>query len=59
MSRLLTPVETAEILRVNKVTVYRWINAGKLPFIRLPSGQARIRQTDLDKWIDGRSRAAR
>lgn len=34
MEKYLTPVEVAEILRVKRLTVYRWIDAGKLPFKR-------------------------
>lgn len=56
--KLLTPLETADVLRVHKVTIYRWIKEGKLPFIRLPSGDVRIRETELDKWLDSRSRRA-
>jgi len=41
---LLTVAEAAELLRVSRKTVYRWIEEGKLRacVIRLPSGRIRI-----------------
>lgn len=56
---LLTPTEAAAILRVSKSTIYRWIRAGKVPYIRLPSGDVRIDEAKLDAWLADRSRGPR
>jgi excisionase family DNA binding protein len=56
---LLTPQEAAEVLRINKSTMYRWIKDGKVPFIRLPSGDVRIDEKEFDAWLSERSRKAR
>ena len=37
-----TVAEMAELCKVNKETVYRWINEGRIDFIRLPGGRLRI-----------------
>lgn len=50
----LTPAETAEILRVHVATVYRWVKAGKLPHFRLPSGDVRFEEQELQDWLAGR-----
>lgn len=59
MSTYLTPTEVAEVLRVHRTTIYTWIRQGKIPFLRLPSGDVRISQRELDKWLTTRQRAAR
>lgn len=53
---LLTPVEAAAVLRISKSTMYRWIRACKVPHIRLPSGDVRIDEAQLDAWLAKRSR---
>ena len=53
--RLLTARELAELLGVSAATVLRWTRAGDLPAIRLPSGQIRYRQDELDGWLGERA----
>ncbi len=48
---LLTTSEVAEALRVDSATVRRWIAAGTLPAVRLPSGQSRITREVLDDLL--------
>lgn len=54
MSELLTVKEAAELLRVNKYSIYRWIEAGSLPARRLGHGRTRaairIKQVDLENF---------
>lgn len=42
MTRLMTVVECAEVLRVSPRTVQRWIQQGRFPAIKLPGGQLRV-----------------
>jgi len=48
---LLTVSEVAETLRVSNMTVYRLINAGELPALRVGRNY-RIRAGDLDRFLD-------
>jgi len=48
---LLTVAETAELLKVSKGTVYRYVEINALPHIRKKFG-LRFRRTDLDAWLD-------
>jgi excisionase family DNA binding protein len=48
---MLTTAEVAELLGVDRHTVSRWIRLGQLRAVRLPSGQFRIRRTDVDKLL--------
>jgi excisionase family DNA binding protein len=48
---LATAAEVAELCRVDAATVRRWIDAGKLPAIRLPGGNLRIRRSDVDAFL--------
>lgn len=45
---VLGSTEAAARLGVTDETVRRWADAGKLRHVRLPSGQRRYRQEDLD-----------
>lgn len=48
--KLLTTKEVAEMLRVSKRTIFRYIKDGKLKAKKI--GQWRIKKEDLDKFID-------
>lgn len=49
--RLINLRDVATELDVSFDTVDRFIRAGKLPFVRLPSGRRRIDRADLDRAI--------
>ena len=49
--RFMTTEEVIAYLRVNARTVYRLIQAGELPAVRV-GRQWRIRRCDLDGWLD-------
>ena len=56
---LLTPPEVAEKLRVSERTLYRWIEQGLIKTIQIGPGRAgvvRIRQTDLDAYLEQNTR---
>jgi excisionase family DNA binding protein len=45
--QLLTVKQAADLLSVSDRTIRRWIEAGKVPHLKLPSGGYRIPQTSL------------
>ncbi len=45
--------EAAARLGVSRMTIWRWVRAGRLPVARLGHRTARIRLEDLDRLIDG------
>jgi len=51
---LMTPIETAEYLRVSVNTLYKWNSTGVLQPIKL--GGIKYCKEDLDKLIEGRKR---
>lgn len=51
MSKLLTMVEASEYLGVSKLTLYGWVSARKLSFIKV-GRLVKFKQEHLDKWID-------
>jgi excisionase family DNA binding protein len=55
-SALWTTEDVVTYLNVTPRTIYRLIRTGELPAIRI-GHQWRIRQSDLDEWVD-RQRAA-
>ena len=55
---LLTAREVAEQLGVCPETVLRWTRARTLPAHRLPGGQLRYRQAELDAWLEARATSA-
>ena len=52
-AKLLTLAEVHDHLRVSMVSIYAWIRSGKLPAIRV-GREWRVRQSDLNDWLDAR-----
>ncbi len=53
MARFLTVAEVARHLRVSNMTVYRLVNSGQLPAVRVGRGY-RIREDDVRKYLEQR-----
>ena len=51
MSELFTPIEAAKWLKVDRITIYRWIKSGRLQANRLPDGRLRIEVRELDNLL--------
>jgi excisionase family DNA binding protein len=54
---ILTLPEVAQLLKVAEKTVYTMAQKGELPAFKV-GGQWRFRRTDLDAWIDAKTRRA-
>jgi excisionase family DNA binding protein len=52
-SRFVTVAEVAELLRVSNMTVYRLVQAGQLPAVRVGRSY-RIREDDVDRYLSDR-----
>lgn len=52
-ARFLTVGEVARALRVSNMTVYRLINSGELPAVRV-GRSFRLREEDVDKYLSDR-----
>ncbi len=50
MSKFLTVKETAELLRVNPMTIYRYINAEKITAYKIGKDY-RIKREDFNKFL--------
>jgi len=50
MNQLYTIQEVADLLKVSRKTIYRYIASGKLKATKI--GQWRIKEADLNKLID-------
>jgi len=46
----LTPTEVAKLLKVTRLTVYRWIKEGKLKALKI-EGIVRIKGKDLEEFV--------
>lgn len=60
MSRLLTTKQVLELLGdVPQSTFYRWRQLGIAPrSIKLPNGEIRFRQADIDAWVEAHEEVA-
>lgn len=58
MSKLLTMDEASEYLGISKMTLYGWVSARKLGFIKV-GRLVKFRQEHLDRWIDQHTVKAR
>lgn len=45
--RLMKPGEVAPLFNVQESTVKRWARSGKIPSVRTPGGEIRIRPSDV------------
>ena|GEM_PF-2330695 len=54
-SPLLTPEQTAELIGQKKATIWSWCRSGKLPHIRLSKRNYKIRQSDLEDFLQRHS----
>jgi excisionase family DNA binding protein len=52
-SRYVTVAEVADLLRVSNMTVYRLVQSGELPAVRVGRSY-RIREEDMDRFVAGR-----
>jgi excisionase family DNA binding protein len=52
---LLTARHVADQLGLTPETILCWVRQGKLPAFRLPSGQIRFSEEDLERWLAERS----
>ena len=51
-ARFVTVAEVANLLRVSNMTVYRLIQAGSLPAVRVGRSY-RLREDDVDRYLAG------
>jgi excisionase family DNA binding protein len=56
--KLLTTREVVDLLRLDRVTIYKMVKDGELPALRL-GGQWRFSEGALGEWLDGRRGEAR
>jgi len=52
MDKLYTLQEAADILKIKRITLYRWIRDGKIKAVILPSSRLRVRESDLEVVIN-------
>jgi excisionase family DNA binding protein len=53
--RYLTVAEVADLFKLNPQTVRNWIDAKELPAIRIGARRVRVRESDLEKYIESHS----
>lgn len=51
MDKLLTPEEVAEIFKIDKRTVYYWIEKKAIPYIKINRKVIRFRPVDVEEFI--------
>lgn len=52
MSKLYTVAETAEKLKVSRMTIYSWIDSGVINAIKIV-GHYRIKQEEIERLLKG------
>jgi excisionase family DNA binding protein len=48
----LTVAEVAALLKINQQTVRNWIDAGKLPAVRVGARRVRVTRSDLERFLE-------
>jgi excisionase family DNA binding protein len=49
---LLTPRQVAELLQVDRNSIYRWIKKGVINAIKLPGGQIRFNRNYINRLVE-------
>ncbi|MCX7926667.1 MAG: helix-turn-helix domain-containing protein [Candidatus Omnitrophica bacterium] len=57
-SRLMNIDELAEYLRIQRQTIYNWLNQGKISGIKV-GGVWRFDRKDIDDWLRSRKRVSK
>jgi excisionase family DNA binding protein len=58
MYKLLTMDEASEYLGISKLTLYGWVSARKIRFVKI-GRLVKFKQRDLDQWIEQHTVMAR
>lgn len=53
--QLLTLKEVAAKLNVKEKTIRNWVSRNWIAFVKLPGGDLRFREENLENWIDQRT----
>lgn len=51
MDELLTLEELADYLKISKYTLYKMVEKGKLPALKI-ANQWRFKKEDINKWVE-------
>jgi len=51
---LLTSADVVKRLNTTKQTLCVWVRAGKVPAIRMPNGDYRFDQAEIEAWLHSR-----
>jgi prophage regulatory protein len=58
MPELLTVEQVADLLQLNRQTIWNWIDAGTFPAVQIGTRRFRIKRADLHAWLDARPYAS-
>jgi excisionase family DNA binding protein len=58
VDRLLSVPDVAELLRVSRAQVYRFIEREGLPALRLSNRVQRFRERDIEQWLENRAKVS-
>jgi excisionase family DNA binding protein len=58
MPELLTVAQVADLLQLNRQTIWNWIHAGMFPAVQIGERRFRIKRAELDAWLDARPYAS-
>lgn len=59
VEQVLTVPEAAAFLRVNVKTLYKMIEAGQVPHVRMTERRIRLRRSTLVAWMEGQESDSR
>ena len=58
MERLMTAKQVSELIEVKPSTVYQWVHAGLIPYVKIGKC-VRFKKDELFRWIDKNHRKER
>ena len=55
MTELISVQQLSEKINFTPMTIYRWVKARKIPYIKMPGNDIRFDKDKIDKWIENRT----
>jgi len=55
MTELISVQQLSEKINFTPMTIYRWVKARKIPYIRMPGNDIRFDKEKIEKWIENRT----
>lgn len=55
MTELISVKQLSDQINFTQMTIYRWVKARRIPFVKMPGNDIRFDKQKIEKWIENRT----